>query len=243
MELDRVPDDLAADDGLAQAAVNGVLNDTSYQTHMNMNGYKQVPFKRVPLSRYRDIFEGGMAKEAFNLMRQRVEIELDADMVHEPSNPNLAWDLSKHYLDFLLVVADKCGFGAILPSVENDHHFVFDLDLHQPARPFRMKHGSIGFSIARSMLYIGRSRGKDEVWLAMAPHSYFLPELERHTPDEVVKRSEPTNLRGPHYWMIVMYLAYVFNEALPHRPIFCHVPYPAISDKPAREVKLSTSIL
>lgn len=243
MDLDAVPDDLAADDGLTQAAINGVLNETTYNEHVNRAGYKNLPVKRVPLSRYRDIYDGEMVREAFKLMQQRVEIEVDPEMVHDPNDVNLAWDLSKRFLDFLLVVADNVGFGAILPSIANDHHFVFHLDLHQPARPFKLKHGSLGFSRERSLLYVGKSRGKDEVWVGMAPHSYFLPELDRRTTDEPVKRSEVSNLQGHHYWMIVMYLAYVLNKALPHRSIYCADRYPQISSNAAQNVKKSTNIL
>jgi hypothetical protein len=119
---------------------------------------------------------------------------------------------------------------------------VFNLDLHQPARTFKGKHARIGFSPERSMLFVGTSRGKDPLWVAMAPDEFFESvsdndDLSQH------RSTQPSCLQGRHYWMMVMYFAHVITSALPARHIYCIEQYPDLSNRPRYEVENVTNIL
>lgn len=234
-------DALSADDGLDQRVINGALTEGAYDSETQRQKFKDVPFRRVRLSELRANFEGNKTRRALNLMSMRTEIKIDDEYLHKHDNPNLAWDMSKHYLDFLLVQSASIGFHAILPRVANDLTFIFHLDLHQPCRTFTSKYVDLDFSPDRRLLYIGRSRGKDEVWLAMAPAEYFLKDqaLPRHARMAVL----PTSLEGSHYWMLVMLFAYFLNRKFPGGSIYCTVPYPDLESNPRQNVAASTNIL
>lgn len=241
MDLNVVQDELAADDGLDQRVINSILDEDAYDEHTQRQRYKDTTFKRVKLSVFRDIFDKKQAHKSFQLMRQRTEIILDDDFTYKSNNTHLAWDLSQHFLDFLLVVSAKVGFHAILPNTPNDHHFVFDLDLHQPSRVFKAKHADLGFSSERRLLFIGKSRGKDEVWLAMAPLDFFVDDPDR--PLNPTKAVESSCLTGPHYWMLVMYFAFLLHRIFPQKSVFCSNPYPNIDVDPRLRVQIATNVL
>jgi len=161
-------------------------------------------------------------------------------MIYKSASPDLAWDMSKDFLDFLLVVSAKIGFDAILPNISNDPNFVFHLDLHQPARIFKSKHANVGFSLERCMLYIGTSRGKDNIWMAMAPDEFFDTSGSHR---DAFPSSGPSCLLGRHYWMLVMYLAHVITTAVPAREVYCTDTYPDLSDNPRSNVEATTNLL
>jgi hypothetical protein len=173
-------------------------------------------------------------------LRMRTEVTLGPEVTYEADDPKLYWNCATHYLDYLLVIGDNVGFDAILPNVANDPHFVFALDLHQPARTFRDKHANLGFSLDRTMLYLGKSQGKDNVWLAMAPDEFFEQNISftmKH------KEIAPTCLLPIHYWMMVMFFAHVITEALPRREIYCTNQYPDLSYLPHAHVQANTNML
>jgi hypothetical protein len=236
-----VPAALAADDGVDQAVINATLDEAAdgrYNTAKR--AYMDLPLRRVNLSEYRRIYEGNLPRLAFQNLSTRTEIVVDPPMTYKSTSPDLAWEMSENFLDFLLIVSAHIGFDAILPNIPNDPNFVFHLDLHQPARIFKSKHANIGFSTERCMLYIGISRGKDNIWLAMAPHEFF-GTSGSHT--DTFPSSGPSCLLGRHYWMLVMYLAHVIATAVPAREIYCTSAYPDLSDNPRMNVEENTNLL
>jgi hypothetical protein len=140
------------------------------------------------------------------------EITLDPNMTYKTDDPSLAWNVPNHYLDFLLIISDKIGFDTILPNVTNDPNFVFNLDLHQPTCTFKSKHANISFPLDPCMLYVGKSGGKDNIWLAMAPNQFFSSDGSYH---DVHPNRSPTSSAPKHYWMMVMFLTHVIVESLP----------------------------
>lgn len=185
---------------------------------------------------------------AFKLLRSRSEIFVDNKFSYDAHDRDIAYDASRHFLDFLMVLSGRIGFDAFLPNSLNDMTFIFNLDLHQPQRLLNMKHSDLGFTIDRNALFIGRSRGKDMVYLVMAPNS-FINEDEPDPDDSEIPTPSPTkgrvrtNMAGQHYFMIVMFMAYVFQKHCPNRNVYCHVPYPDLGRNAWRNVRESTNIL
>lgn len=235
-----MPEALAADDGVDQAVINAILDEAAEGHDTSKRAYMDLPLRRVNLSEYRRIYEGNLSRLAIQKLSTRTEIVLDSQMTYMSTSPDLAWEMSKNFLDFLLVVSADIGFDAILPNIPNDPTFAFHLDLHQPARIFKSKHANVGFSTERCMLYIGKSRGKDNIWLAMAPHEFFATSGSHR---DTFPSSGPSCLLGGHYWMLVMYLAHVIATALPAREVYCTHAYPDLSDNPRMIVENNTNLL
>lgn len=202
------------------------------------------------MSRLRRAYERGIVKPAFDLLRKRTEIYIDADYKRDPFSEDLAYDLTSHYLDFMLVMGKSIGFDAIMPNTASDLLFVFNLDLHQPHRMLKTKHADLGFSLTGRVLYMGRSRGKDTVWLVMVPNTFlaaqddgFSDDEDEDEPSRTELPSDKTNMEGKHYFMMVMFIAFVFQKYLPNRSVCCYEMYPDLSVNAFRNVKAATNLL
>lgn len=194
------------------------------------------------------MMEDDQLNAAFKLLRSRTEIYIDDDFAYDPHDRRLAYDASEHHLDFLMVLSSRIGFDAFLPNSANDITFTFNLDLHQPQRSLKMKHCDLGFRVDRNALYIGRSRGKDMVYLLMAPNS-FIDEDERDddaadlAEDVRPRRRKPSNMLGRHYFMMVIYMAFIFQKHFPRQDVYCHDQYPDIDHQPYKHIRDATNIL
>jgi hypothetical protein len=242
--LDIVPNALAADDAPAQDVVALAVDDRSYH-HSARQKFNELPVRKVPLSRYRDIFDRKLPSKAIDLMRHRTEIFIGPELSYDALHPNLAWDLNNHFIDSLVVFSAAVGFDSVLPATDNDLLFSFSLDLHQPGRNIKLKHTPLLFPVERSVLYLGKTRGKDDLWLFMVPNEYFDDDsdLADQTPATVSSVDKLTSMTGPHYWMIVMYFAYVFEKVLTNGSVFCVDKYPDIFNSPLTKVRACTNIL
>lgn len=247
--LGDVPDTLRADDAAFQPLIDDSLRETAGDPNRLSTRYEDLPVSRTPLSRYKNIMDGDQLNAAFKLLRARNEIFIDEEYTYDPQDRRLAYDASEHHLDFLMVLSDRIGFDACLPNSANDITFTFNLDLHQPHRSLNMKHCDLGFPLNRNALYIGRSRGKDMIYLLMAPNT-FINDDELDDPEDDMsadapppRRRVPSNLSGRHYFMLVMYMAFIFQKHFPRRDVYCHTRYPDIDHQPYRHVRDVTNIL
>ncbi|KAF7970095.1 hypothetical protein HWV62_25024 [Athelia sp. TMB] len=244
--LDDVPDELQADDGVSQHHILDSLRDCAGDPNLGSLPYEDMAVKRVKLSHLKECFERQRAMAACELLYRRTEIVIDSKCLHPPTSPSLAFDLSNHFLDFMLVLSKSIGFDAILPKAASDLLFVFNLDLHQPHRTLKSKHADLGFSLAGRVLYLGRSRGKDTVWLVMVPKAFLAAQDEgvaNGFTESQPKRRNSTNMEGRHYFMLVMFIAYVCQKHLPGRNITCHTQYPDISINAWRNIRAATNLL
>lgn len=246
--LGEVPDALLADDAALQRRIVDSMRDTAGDPERSSTRYEDLPVRKVPLSKYHEIMETNNVPAAFKLLRSRNEIFVDEKYSYDPKDRDLAYDATQHHLDFLMVLSSRIGFDAFLPNSPNDLTFIFNLDLHQPHRPLKMKHCDLGFPIDRNALYVGRSRGKDLIYLVMAPNS-FLNDVEAE--DDAPPDPDPqlpsgrvrTNMSGQHYFMLVMFMAHVFQKRFPRRDIYCDSQYPDVHRNAWRNVRNSTNIL
>src|SRR6202044_2861662 len=88
--LDIVPNALAADDAPAQDVVALAVDDRSYH-HSARQKFNELPVRKVPLSRYRDIFDRKLPSKAIDLMRHRTESFIGPEWSYDALHPNLAW--------------------------------------------------------------------------------------------------------------------------------------------------------
>lgn len=254
--LGEVPDELLTEDGVDQSRVLDSLRESAGNANPNAVCYEDMPITRVPLSKMRKLYEKRMAKAAFDLLRCRTEIEIDAKYQHDSTGPDLAFDISRHFLDFLLVLSNDIGFHAFLPNSPSDHLFNFSLDLHQPQRILRTKHTNLGFSLLERVLFIGTSRGRETAWLVMVPNSFIASEddgIPANDGDEdnggegpeapVPHQRVATNMQGKHYFMLVMFIAFVFEKYLPGRSIACYKEFPDLSINAWKNVREATNLL
>ncbi|KAF7973291.1 hypothetical protein HWV62_15669 [Athelia sp. TMB] len=242
--LDDVSDELATDDSLLQDVILDSIFQNSQGSEISLDTYRSLPLSRIKLSRLKSIKEKNLFNQAFNIMKTKWEIEIDPKYSENPLDPQMGFDLQNHYLDFCLAVSAAIGFDAVLPNSANEHLFVFNLDLHQPSRGFKSKHADLTFSLARRALFFGSSRGKDDVWVFFAPQQYF--SVEGVTPNPSAKPRtvrEPTNIKVVHYWMFVMFMAHVYEKALPSRHIYCVEKYPDVFSDAYNNVIAKTNIL
>lgn len=246
--LGEVPDALLADDAALQQNIIDSLRDAAGDPERSSTRYEDLPVRRIPLSKFQQMMEMNQVQAAFKLLRSRNEIFVDEKFSYDPKDRDLAYDVTQHHLDFLMVLSSRIGFDAFLPNSPNDMTFIFNLDLHQPHRPLKMKHCDLGFPLDRNALYIGRSRGKDLIYLVMAPNA-FINEVETDEdapdyPNSHASSGRPrTNMSGKHYFMLVMFMAHVFQKHFPRRDIYCHVRYPDIERNAWRNVRDSTNLL
>lgn len=238
--LNDVPEHLRADDG--DGAQQHIILDA-----ICANKFNDLLVKKVLLSKLKNDFEKNNVNAALDLLRSRWEVEFDIDYQYSAHDPYMAYSFTGHYLDFLMVLSKGTGFGACLAPSPNDMTFVFHLDLHQPHRALKMKHIDLGFPVYRNALFIGRSRGKDQVYIVMAPNT-FLDHSPGDDPlyfDDTTPHNGPklTNMSGRHYFMLVMYMAFIYQEHFPDCDVYCNNPYPNLEEHAWRNVHNATNIL
>lgn len=255
LRLGDVPEELQTDDGVDQRVVLDSLRESAGDFNASSVHYEDMPVASVLLSQFRRMYETRSAKAAFDLLRSRTEIEIDPEDQYTAVGSDLIFDISHHFLDFLLVLSKGIGFHAFLPNSPSDHLFIFSLDLHQPCRILKTKHVELGFSLFQRALYIGTSRGKDTAWLVMVPDSFInaqddgIPEDneqeedEDHADPQLSRGRAQTNMQSKHYFMLVMYIAFVFEKYLPGRNIACYKDYPDLTTNTYKNVKAATNLL
>lgn len=82
--------------------------------------YKDMPVIHVTLSMLCKLYEKGMAKAVFNLLRVQTKINIDAKYQYDPVGPDLIFDINHHFLDFMLVLSKGIRFDTILPHTHSD---------------------------------------------------------------------------------------------------------------------------
>lgn len=243
--LDRVPDGLLADKEASQDAITGIFGTDEITEAFSWKvDYRRIRPRKVLLSELRKNYEGEREIKAMETLKEKNQIEVDGDYTVDPFEPDVAFDLSEHYLDFVLAVSGEMGLACILPTID-DHTFHFTLDLHHPLMEFSMKHARLGFSPGNAMMYLGRSRGRDNVWLAMAPNE-FVENQKPITHYPVYKDYKTTAMTAKHYATMTMFFAHLMHKGFGDRDIVVYRDnkYPHLDDgHPMRAVKASTNIM
>jgi hypothetical protein len=229
-QLDDIPPSLETDgDGIEQ---DDVLRGI-FSCQQNASGVART-FERervfsVKLSTFKGVYERKDTYQAINIMRRRVQVNLDDNLsVMDSRDPSLLWHCNNHFLDYLLLVSNKVGLHAILPRVQNDTGYNFRLQLDQPYRAFQTKHAQLGFDPKGRMLFIG-FLGIENVWLALAPRQALRNDSLDVAPGTC---TGPTQLSSKHYRIIVAWLAHVLDDR-GIQDVYLRKEYPDISSTAA----------
>lgn len=170
--------------------------------------FESLPINIIRLSRLRELYTKKQQSQAIAYLNLRSKIKIDPEMQIPYNDNNIFWGLREHRLDYLLTVSASIGLWAATPNVNVDHNYTFNLDLKKPYRDFKGKYGKLGFDPKRRFLYLGKSRN-DDVWLAMAPWSFFETSGEDIPSGHI---TGDTRLTTKHYRMIVMFFAHLLSK-------------------------------
>jgi hypothetical protein len=175
----------------------------------------------LTLATLRQNYENNRPMESIRFLKKRQKYIINDAYMLPGDHPSLLWSIPNHYLDFVHLVSDSIGLGAILPSVEFQAHdlgWSFYVDLSNPVRDFPTKWGKLGFKPERSMLYIGRTSNNVEVYMAMVPVEGFDDTLSPSS------RQIDTRFTAVHYRMFLVFFAYVLNK-IQAISVTCYDPY------------------
>lgn len=238
MDLNTVPPSLEADDSIDQGELMRSIFQQNFIPEAERDPFERLKATSMRLSRLRDIYEKKRLSTALQCLELRSKIKIDSDLQISPEDDLLLWNTKAHRLDYMLTVSDEIGLWSIMPNVESDHTFTFNLDLSQPYRDFKAKYAKLGFDPRGRMLYIGKCRS-DDVWLALAPLDFIEGGSEDIPPGHV---TGDTRLSTSRYRMVVMFFASVLSS-IPDRGFTCIDPYGADLTGPRPDFGLCTNIM
>jgi hypothetical protein len=161
VDLEQVDGILQADDCETQDAMISALHQNLTAPQQEQDEYEQMPLLPIPLSQYRSQFENGGVRYARRLLEKKCVVTIDNQYKIPADSEDIFWDCPNHYLDFFLVVSNRLGLHAVVPSRQVDHTFFIELDLAKPIVQFRGKHAKLNYDPAGRMLWIGKCRSED----------------------------------------------------------------------------------
>ncbi|KAG2131056.1 hypothetical protein DEU56DRAFT_914595 [Suillus clintonianus] len=165
--LADVPSSVEAEDALPQSEVFESI--FLHQEGLQPSGHtwEQTKVYSVRLSTLARTFEMGDKANAINLLHRRNNLRMDSDLHYRSDNEMLAWDGSKHFLDFLLVIG-SIGLDMFIPNKVAGHTFSISLNLCLQCHEFRPKFSKLGFDPTGCMMALGTGPSS-ELWLAFCP--------------------------------------------------------------------------
>ncbi|KAG2335701.1 hypothetical protein BDR05DRAFT_953879 [Suillus weaverae] len=223
-DLADVPSTVEAEDALPQSEIFESLFLRQEGPQPVGRTWEQTKVQSVNLSTLARTFKKDDKATAINLLHRRSVLRLDDDLYYGSDDDMLAWDGSKHFLDFCLVVGGRPGLHALLPNRVVDHTFSLALNLCLPTRLFRPKFGKLGFDPTGCMMALGTAPSS-ELWLAFCPRENLEDsEVANDAPLLSEKKHGDTRLSSSHFRMAVMFLAHALSQN-PDLPIYLMHPY------------------
>ncbi|KAG2084372.1 hypothetical protein BD769DRAFT_1682215 [Suillus cothurnatus] len=223
-DLAEVPSSVEAEDALPQSEVLESLFLQQEGSHRAGRTWEQTKVQPINLSTLARNFKKDDKATAINLLHRRSVLRLDDDLYFSSDDEMLAWDGSKHFLDFCLVVGGRPGLHAFLPNRVVDHTFSLTLNLCLPTRLFRPKFGKLGFDPSGCMMALGTSPSA-ELWLAFCPRENLDDvNIANEAPLLSDKQHGDTRLSSSHFRMAVMFIAHALSKN-PDMPIYVMHPY------------------
>jgi hypothetical protein len=134
--------------------------------------YRRLREGVVKLSALEAAYNRWDYRMAIRLLSQRSTLKIDEKYFVDIEDPNYFLSCDETYLDFILAVGDQPGIDMFIPNKDTDHSFALELDLSLDFKRFTPKKGVLGFDPTGAMLCIGQTPVQN-LWLAMAPYSYF----------------------------------------------------------------------
>ncbi|KAG2109802.1 hypothetical protein BD769DRAFT_1392421 [Suillus cothurnatus] len=239
-DLADVPSVVEADDPLPQSDIYEGLFLRQEGVDASGPTWEQAKTTTLKLSALARTFENNQAAAAIGLLHRKVKLSIDPDLSPRSDDNMLMWDGSKHFLDFMLVVAGSMGCHAFLPNTVADHTFTITLDLRQSYRQFRPKYGKLGFDPTGSMMSIGTS-ASSELWFGFCPNANIEDLTVANEAPLLSEKHGDTRLSARHFRMAVMFLAYALSK-IADLPIHVTHPYGPEDDIDAWRVADATNV-
>ncbi|KAG2354615.1 hypothetical protein BDR07DRAFT_1494309 [Suillus spraguei] len=211
-----------ADDPLPQSDIYEGLFLQQEGVEASGPTWEQAKMTTFKLSVFAWILENNQAAAAIALLHRRVNLSIYSNLSPSLDDNMLMWDGSKHFLDFMLVVAESMGCHAFLPNTVADHTFTITLDLRQSYHQFRPKYGKLGFNPTRSMMAIG-TNGSSELWFGFCPITNIEDLTVANEAPLLSEKHGDSRLSGRHFRMAVMFLAYALST---NPDLGIHVTHP-----------------
>lgn len=208
MDINCIASALEVDDGYSQDDVLRDLFQGGIVPEKERDHFESLPVQAIQLSHLKDIYMKKQTSKAIHLLNIRSKIKIDRDMQILSDDKNIFWGLREHRLDYLLTVSAEIGLWAATTNLTVDHNYVLSIDLNKPYRDFRGKYGKLGFDPKGRFLFLGKSRN-DDMWLAMAPWSFFEDSGEQIPAGHV---TGDTQLTTKHYRMTIMFIAHLLSH-------------------------------
>lgn len=168
--------------------------------------YNMQP-RELKLSRLKEFYTK-KDKNVVSLLAARRKVVIDEEFLLKMGVGQILMETDSSMIDYHLTVGNRLGFSPLLPNVQSDPQFSFELNLKGQIREFKGKNAMLGFDPAGRMLYVGRCRNED-VFLAMAPNQ-FLKGYYRPTRAGYSTGSSQMSKR--HYRQTVMMLAHFLAQ-------------------------------
>ena len=167
-DVSHVPAHMLADDGPDQSiTLTAALSQAAAIQNQADQFHHQRKEKRK-LDYFATLYEQNDKQTALQLLMRRKEIDLEESQ-YLAGEEELAWQVESHYLDMQICVGSGLGLAAMLPNIAIHHAVEFRLMLRQRFRRFSAKYAKLGFDPTGCMLWIGRSNGGEDTWLAWVP--------------------------------------------------------------------------
>jgi hypothetical protein len=205
----------------------------------DLDGYSQLPERRVRLSELQKTYERQDKKRAIGRFHQRSKLQIDDDFTVPTDDPNFSFSCNKSYLDFIMIVGDVIGIDIFLPNVTADHHFALLLDLRLQIKEFKPKQGALGFDPTGAMLCVSQTAVED-FWIGFAPNAYFTGDIQ---PFFMTEEHGDTRLSGVHYRIGVIFVITLIAQTLPNRGFYIFNPYDVDIWNGEHDLMIQTNIL
>jgi hypothetical protein len=175
--LSDIPPELDTDDPVNQEDLLIHLyrnsdNDLSFE-----QTFETLQIRKLTVSALERQYKQLRSAQAISSLRTRTQVVLERDSTYKTHSPDVSMSCDQHFLDFFMAVGSGMGMDAVLPAVDVDHTWTFNMDVTQPFRQWRMNYGRLGFETAGRMLYFGR-RAQEDVWVAFAPLAFIQNTLD-----------------------------------------------------------------
>jgi hypothetical protein len=208
VDIAPVPEEYLAEPGdrVAQSMVLENIIDNTLHGASDVDPFEYKRHRNIKLSHLERRYKNE-DPHSIDILSTRSTIVIDKGFKLDFGKGEIWMDTSATMIDYQLVVANSIGFDILLPNVANDHRFGFNMDLKQPRKRFKGKHGMVGFDTKGRMLYLGRANNED-VYLTMAPNEFFqrgfkLSAAGHSTGSSVMSQR--------HYRQMVMMLAHFLS--------------------------------
>ena len=210
-DITEIPEDLTAEDNDGVGQYEILENIIANTRQLDEDAFNKAKPKVLRLSQLQRMYGRDGATD-LNLLSNRNILLIDDQFKVDVGKGQLSMKTDDTKLDFHMTVANCIGLSALLPNEANSYRYSFEMDLKKPYREFKGKHAMVGFDTQGKVLYIGKSMNED-VFLAMAPNSFFSQGGERSPPGYSTGSSVLTRR---HYRQIIMMFAH-FLALIPDR--------------------------